>query len=130
MWNPETGILTYCNAGSELPILRNPTRSYTQTLRKGGPVLGVADDFDYLQGAIQLEAQDRLFLYTDGLTDQQNQDDEFFDLTRLQELLAQNDEDTPVHLLERIFASINAFGGSERSDDKTAICLEIKQLKK
>ncbi len=128
-WDPKTGILTYCNAGSEPPILRNPHRSYNQSLRKGGPVLGVTEQFDYLQGAIQLEPLDRLFLYTDGLTDQQNQNEEFFDLTRLQDLLVQNDEDTPSHLLERIFSSINAFGGSERTDDKTAICLEIKKLK-
>ncbi len=128
MWNPENGILTYCNAGSEPPILRNPLRGYNQSLRKGGPVLGVTDDFDYLQGAVQLEPQDRLFLYTDGLTDQQNLNGDFFDLPRLQTLLSQNDDDTPVHLLERIFSSINAFGGAEKTDDKTAICLEIKKL--
>ncbi len=128
IWEPKSGILTYCNAGCELPILMSPHRSYNQSLRKGGPVLGVTDDFDYLQGTIQLEPQDRLFLYTDGLTDQQNEDGEFFGLTRLQDLLGKNDEDTPVHLLERIFSSINAFGGPERTDDMTAICMEIKRL--
>ncbi|MCP4291840.1 MAG: SpoIIE family protein phosphatase [bacterium] len=129
IWNPVSGVLSYCNAGSEQPILSNPDRRYNQYLSKGGPVLGVMEDFDYLQGSLLLEPKDRLFLYTDGLTDEQNPEDEFFDLTRLQDHLHKNREDTPTELLGKIFSAINAFGGPDRTDDKTAISLEIKKLK-
>ncbi len=129
IWHPETGVLNYCNAGCEPPVLLNPNGNYQQYLRKGGPVLGVADDHDYRQGSVLLKPQDRLFLFTDGLTDQQNQEEEFFDLPRLLALLELHLESTPVHLLDKIFTSINAFGGAERTDDKTAILLEVKNLR-
>jgi len=128
IWNPENGLLTYCNAGSEPPILLRRRRPYLEYLRKGGPVLGVTEKIPYRQGALTLEPQDRLFLYTDGLTDQLSPDEEFFDRERLLALLAELDESTPSLLLENIFASVNAFGGPDRSDDKTAISLEIKRL--
>jgi serine phosphatase RsbU (regulator of sigma subunit) len=128
IWNSETGILNYCNAGCEPPILMNPRKNFHQYLRMGGPVLGVTDEHDYRQGSVALIPQDRLFLFTDGLTDQQNQAGEFFDMPRLLALLENHPEATPSHLLETIFSTINAFGGPERSDDKTAISLEIKKL--
>jgi len=130
IWHPETGILNYCNAGCEPPILLNPNRNFHQYLRKGGPVLGVTDDHNYRQGSLRLTPQDRLFLFTDGLTDEQNQEDEFFDLPRLLALLEENLESTPVHLLDKIFTSINSFGGADRTDDKTAILLEVKNLRR
>lgn len=130
IWHPETGILNYCNAGCEPPVLLNPNRHYHQYLRKGGPVLGVTDDHDYRQGSLQMSPQDRLFLFTDGLTDQQNEEEEFFDFPRLLALLEANLESTPVHLLDKIFTSINSFGGPDRTDDKTAILLEVKNLRR
>jgi serine phosphatase RsbU (regulator of sigma subunit) len=130
IWHPETGILNYCNAGCEPPVLLNPDREFHQYLRKGGPILGITEEQDYRQGSILLNPRDRLFLFTDGLTDQQNQDDQFFDLPRLLALLESNLESTPVHLLDKIFASINSFGGADRTDDKTAILLEVKNLRR
>ncbi len=129
IWHPDTGILNYCNAGCEPPVLLSPNRRFHQFLKKGGPVLGVTDDHTYRQGSLQLAPQDRLFLYTDGLTDEQNENDEFFDLPRLLALLEANIESTPVHLLDKIFACINSFGGADRTDDKTAILLEVKNLR-
>ncbi len=128
-WNPETGLLTYCNAGCEPPILRRHRQGYVEYLRKGGPVLGVTEDVVYRQGTVPLQPQDRLFLYTDGLTDQVNPEEEFFDRERLLGLLEELAHETPTRLLESIFSRINAFGGPERTDDKTAIALEIKQLR-
>ena len=129
IWHPETGILNYCNAGCEPPVLLNPNQSFHQYLRKGGPVLGVTNEHDYRQGSLQMAPQDRLFLFTDGLTDEQNEDEEFFDFPRLLALLEANLVSTPVHLLDKIFASINTFGGPDRTDDKTAILLEVKNLR-
>lgn len=129
VWDPTRGVLTYCNAGCEPPILLAARRNYPQYLRKGGPVLGVTEEIVYRQGALVLEPGDRLFLYTDGLTDQVSPDEEFFDKERLLALLAEYSAQTPPQLLESIFSRINAFGGVERSDDKTAIALEIKTLK-
>ncbi len=128
IWNPDTGIIHYCNAGMDPPVLFRKRVLYRQKLKKGGPVLGVEPERTYREGALALEPGDRLFLFTDGLTEEQNPFGDFFDLGRLLDLVAANQEQSPLALIERVFAAVNAFGGEERSDDKTAIMLEIKNL--
>jgi sigma-B regulation protein RsbU (phosphoserine phosphatase) len=127
--DPVTGLLTYCNAGMEPPVLFRPGVNFRQELRKGGPVLGVMEGFPYSEGTVALQPEDRLFLYTDGLTDERNQEREFFDTDRLLNLVAGNIDCSPKRLIETIFSAVNAFGGDKKEDDKTAILLEIKKLK-
>jgi sigma-B regulation protein RsbU (phosphoserine phosphatase) len=128
IWNPASGIIHYCNAGLDPPVLFRQRVLYRQKLKKGGPVLGVQTERTYREGALALEPGDRLFLFTDGLTEEQNPLGDFFDLGRLLDLVSANLEYSPLVLIEKIFAAVNAFGGEERSDDKTAIVLEIKNL--
>ncbi len=128
VWTPATGLLRFCNAGMEPPVLFRPRNRYRQTLRKGGPVLGVESSSRYREGVIGLAAGDRLFLYTDGLTEERNPLGEFFDAPRLLDLVETHIEDTPDALLGKRFAQVNAFGGEERSDDRTAIIFEIKNI--
>ncbi|MCK9995327.1 MAG: SpoIIE family protein phosphatase [Candidatus Krumholzibacteria bacterium] len=129
IWNPATGIIHYCNAGMDPPVLFRPRVFFRQRLKKGGPVLGVETERLYREGTLALEPGDRLLLFTDGLTEEQNPLGDFFDLGRLLDLVAANIEFSPLRLIEKIFSAVNAFGGEEKSDDKTAIILEIKNLK-
>lgn len=128
IWNPRTGIISYCNAGMDPPVLFRPRAFYRQVLKRGGPVLGVEPDRRYREGNLALEPGDRLFLFTDGLTEEQNPLGDFFDSDRLFDLVEVNMDSSPSRLIEKIFSAVNAFGGEERSDDKTAIMLEIKSL--
>jgi sigma-B regulation protein RsbU (phosphoserine phosphatase) len=128
IWNPATGIIHYCNAGMDPPVLFRPRVEFRQKLKKGGPVLGVEAERLYREGVLALEPGDRLLLFTDGLTEEQNPLGDFFDLGRLLDLVTANIEFSPPRLIEKIFAAVNAFGGEEKSDDKTAIILEIKGL--
>ncbi len=129
IWTPATGLLRFCNAGMEPPVLFRSRNNYRQVLRKGGPVLGVEKSARYREGALGLAAGDRILLYTDGLTEERNAEGEFFDAPRLLELVETHIEDTPDTLLGKLFSQVNAFGGDERSDDRTAIIFEIKNLK-
>jgi len=128
IWDPATGIVHYCNAGMDPPVLFRPRALFRHKLKKGGPVLGVDTERHYREGALLLEPGDRLFLFTDGLTEEQNPLGDFFDSKRLLDLVAANIESSPLHLIEKIFSAVNAFGGEEKTDDKTAIILEIKGL--
>jgi sigma-B regulation protein RsbU (phosphoserine phosphatase) len=128
IWSPRTGIINYCNAGMDPPVLFRPRAFFRQTLKRGGPVLGVEPDGRYREGSLALEPGDRLFLFTDGLTEEQNPLGDFFDSERLFDLVEANMDSSPVRLIDKIFSAVNAFGGDERSDDKTAIILEIKSL--
>jgi len=126
VWTPSNGLLRYCNAGMEPPVLFRSDNRFRQVFKKGGPVLGVQKAARYREGAVLLTAGDRVFLYTDGLTEECNPAGEFFDTPRLLNLVGTHREDTPDALLGKLFAQVNAFGGEERSDDRTAIILEIK----
>ena len=72
------------------------------------------------------QAGDRLFLYTDGLTDQRDPEGCFFDSERLLALVEGDLDDDPSGVLERVFATISAFGHHHRSDDQTAMLLQVK----
>jgi sigma-B regulation protein RsbU (phosphoserine phosphatase) len=127
VWDPTSGSMHYCNAGMEPPVLFRPGAAFRQSLRKGGPVLGVMPEYDYVEGHVQFQAGDRLFLYSDGMTDQKNSEEEFFDAPRLLDLVAAHLEDSPHRLIETLFQAVEQFGGEEKDDDKTAILLEIKK---
>ena len=126
IWQPESLLLTYCNAGMDPPVLFRSQTHFRQSLKKGGPVLGVNPDFTYREGTLALRPGDKLFLYTDGLTEETNSEGEFFNVDRLLALVAGKLEFSPLPLLRKIFSQVNEFGGQEKSDDKTAILLEIK----
>jgi len=129
-WDPSSGLLRYCNAGMDPPVLFRPGTQYQHRLRKGGPVLGAAQDYAYREGAISLEPGDRLFLHTDGLTEERNRDGEFFDEDRLLAAVNAHLDAPPEGILDAIFATVAAFGDGSEPDDKTSIVLEIKELSK
>lgn len=119
-------LLTYCNAGLEPPLLYRRDRLAT-TLRRGGTVLGIGADVPYRRGTLSLQEGDLLIGYTDGITEQTRCDGrEFFEVARLQAVVAGSLRLTAEELCEQIFSSVNAFGGDAVSDDRTVIILKYQ----
>ncbi len=85
----ETGILTYCNAGHPPPFLICNGKAVEMS-EKGGMALGVMEYATYTPFSMQLEKNDCLFLYTDGLTDAQNKRRQTMDENKIVELLNDN----------------------------------------
>lgn len=67
--NPHTGRVRYANAGHPLPLLMRRDGSL-ERLDHGGPLIGLNHRDESDEGEVQLREGDRLFLYTDGLTEQ------------------------------------------------------------
>ncbi len=128
VWDPADGLLRYCNAGMEPPVLFRRDLAWRDRLRKGGPVLGAVDDHVYREGALTLQPGDRLFLHSDGLADQRNDAGEFYDEERLLAGVAAHITAHPPQLLDNIFAEVRQFGRGGEGDDMTAMMLEIKEL--
>ena len=123
-----TGLLTFCNGGHEPPIIfrRNGQR---EELRRGGPIVGIGAGVPYRRGAVTLERGDLLLGYTDGITDQTSPDgEEFFDLERLETMVAHGRNRDPHEVCGRVFSGVTAFGGDEVSDDRTVIVLKYNNL--
>jgi len=126
--DPRTGLLVYCNAGMDPPVLFRADGKVRETLRRGGPVLGVSPDQQYREGRLTLQAGDCVLFYTDGLTEQRNSGGEFFDIERLCAVIQDRPLGTSGEKLDRIFCSVEEFGTDGEPDDKTAMILQINNL--
>ncbi|OYX68671.1 MAG: hypothetical protein B7Y95_19885 [Rhizobiales bacterium 32-66-11] len=121
----ETGRLSFVNAGHNLPyrIARDGTLSTLPST--AGMAVAVMEGFVYVQHEMQLAPGDTLFLFTDGVTEAFDVDDEPYGEGRLESLLSQgvNTGHVP-EVAERVLASIHAFErGAPQADDITCLTL-------
>ena len=121
---PQTGRLTYVNAGHNPPMLIRSTGE-AETLVEGGMVLGLFDSAPFEQGVTELGPQDSLIVFSDGVSETFNAQDEEYGEARLVELLTNlRDRDAP-GLQAAILDSIEEFAaGAKATDDRTLIVLK------
>ncbi|MBQ3426544.1 MAG: serine/threonine-protein phosphatase [Clostridia bacterium] len=123
----EDMTLQYTNAGHNYPYIAHSGGDFTELKKKHGLFLAGMDDTEYRESEIQLKEGDSLFLYTDGLTEAHNIDDELYDTTRLKELLNSASDRSGKALLPEIKRSVDEFaGGREQFDDITMMIINIK----
>jgi serine phosphatase RsbU (regulator of sigma subunit) len=84
----KSGLLTYINGGHDPPVVIG-VHGIKATLSPTGPAVGMLPDLDFSTQAIQLEHNDILFAFTDGVTDAQSETGEFFTKERLMEVLVE-----------------------------------------
>jgi len=115
----------YCNAGHDLPLYIS--EGTPGELEKGGIPLGFLDDFDYQQNRFFFKENDILVIYTDGVTEAMNKNDEEFGLEPLKKIVELNKDNTAVDIQEAILRDIrNHAKGVEQMDDITLIVLKRK----
>jgi sigma-B regulation protein RsbU (phosphoserine phosphatase) len=82
------------------------------------------DSAKYQLGRVQLQPQDVLVLYTDGVTEATNAGDEFFLESRLEACLRAAHGDTARQIVERVSGAVNTFtAGAKQADDITLLAL-------
>ena len=119
--DPETGELVYTNAGHDPPCWIRPDGLLSQ-LREGGLVLGLFGDSIYEQASVTLAAGDLLALFTDGVTEAQNEYEEFWGEERLAELLRTHAQKSCRRLMQDILEEVRSFAGEQgQSDDITLL---------
>ena len=84
--NTESGQMVYSNAGHPRPLLVSAD-GQLQELSAGGTVIGLGGEVPFEQGRADLSPGDRVFLYTDGLTEIAGPEGEFFGSRRLKDEL-------------------------------------------
>jgi len=118
--------LKYCNAGHNPPYILREDNSI-KLLDKGGLILGMMNNISYQEGEVQLKSGDLLFLYTDGISEAMNENDEEFEEKRIVELLKSNKSQNSKDL---VFTMINAVkehcGNVPQGDDITIINVKVK----
>ena len=124
VYSTSTGEFTYANGGHNSPLIVHPDGSSSLLPLTGGIALGVVPDMPYQQQSISLAPGDLAFLYTDGVTEAMNAQEEEFGVERLQEVFATNPPRDPKEANEAVFKAVSDFAGdTPQSDDIT--CLAI-----
>ncbi len=82
-----TGELTYSNAGHEYPIIKRGDEPFTVFKEKHSPPLGCMEGIRYKEFKTRIDPGDIIFLYTDGVAEATNRDNELFGLDRMLESL-------------------------------------------
>jgi sigma-B regulation protein RsbU (phosphoserine phosphatase) len=117
--------LTYASAGHCPPILFHKSGEAVP-LKEGGTPLGIFPDRKYEDGGLQLESGDSLVLYTDGLTEAMNSDEQEFGEQRLVELGSRNIAMSASELLVAIRKEVGSFCSGNFQDDFTLVVVAVK----
>jgi phosphoserine phosphatase RsbU/P len=123
--DPATGELTYVNAGHDPPLLYRAATDDWQTLSPTGPALGLDEQMTYRQRTIRLEPGDFILLYTDGVTDALNEQQQEFGRDRLSRTVAAERLAPASRLVDTLEQALYTFvGGSEPFDDVTLLLVK------
>ena len=122
-----TGKFTFVNAGHDAPILKEEN-TYDWLKSKPGFVLGGMEDIKYSQNEICLKPKDRIFLYTDGITEAINKKEEQFGEERLFEIIKKKGDSEISKVLNTVKNNVDIFVGDlDQFDDITMLILEYKK---
>jgi serine phosphatase RsbU (regulator of sigma subunit)/ketosteroid isomerase-like protein len=119
--DPESGTLSYANAGHDLPYLHR--RGEAEELRARGMPLGLMPGMGYEEKEIVLDVGEGVFFYSDGLVEAHDPKGEMFGFPRLRELVAEHGEEGSLEedLLEELYSFVGE--GWEQEDDITLLTL-------
>jgi serine phosphatase RsbU (regulator of sigma subunit)/predicted ester cyclase len=121
--DPNSGSLTYANAGHDLPYLRRRNGNAGELSARGMP-LGLMPEMDYQEKEIILEAGEAALFYSDGLVEAHDPKGEMFGFPRLRALVAEHGEQRSLgdFLLEELYSFVGE--GWEQEDDITLLTLQ------
>ena len=119
-----TGKLTAANAGHEYPAFKSPDGDFTLYKDVHGLVVGWDEEVAYQEYELQLTPGAKLFVYTDGVPEATDRDNEMFGCERMLAALNECADRTPEEILRHVRSSVEAFvGDAEQFDDITMLCL-------
>ena len=122
-----TGRLTAANAGHEFPALRQLNGAFELYKDKHGFVIGGMEGVRYREYEIQLEPGSKLFVYTDGVAEATDANQELFGTQRMIDALNIDPDAAPEQILKNVRASVDGFvKDAEQFDDLTMLCVEYK----
>ena len=123
----ETGIVTAANAGHEYPAVRHTGGKFELLKDKHGFVIGGMEGVRYKEYELKLTPGSKLFLYTDGVPEATNAQNELFGTERMLDALNKDNDASPDVILNNVHEAVDCFvRNAEQFDDLTMLCLEYK----
>ena len=120
----KTGVLKYCNAGHTAPILASPIGVGYLACDSNLPI-GVMQGVKYTLQVADVKPGTTIFLYTDGLSEAENEKYDLYGDGRIIEILRESVGQTPERIVSRMRSSVHEFtGNAEQNDDLTMLAVQ------
>ena len=121
-----TGMLKYCNAGHNPPVIMDADGNVSLLSVVSNLALGIWKDFDFEEQEIMIKKGSNIFLYTDGVNEAENVNKELFGEERMLECLAKCYSKSPNVIVEEMLDAIkNHTVNAEQNDDITILCCKL-----
>jgi len=125
-----SGEMKFANAGHNPPLLKRADGSFEYLKTRAGFVLAGMEGVRYRVGELKLNPGDRFFLYTDGVPEATNVNNELYGEERLLAFLNENSDRDAISLLPALKANIDEFvGEAPQFDDITMLMFDYKPKK-
>ena len=119
-----TGKLTCANAGHEYPAIKHADGSFELIKDKHGFVIGGMEGITYKEYTLELSHGDKLFLYTDGVPEATDSENNMYGTDRMITALNKNADGTCEEILRTVRRDISEFvKDAEQFDDLTMMCV-------
>jgi phosphoserine phosphatase RsbU/P len=124
--HPSENKITYCNAGHNEPILIDHDGNVSR-LKEGGLIVGVMPNLNYLEKTIDITSGSVLIVFSDGITEIMDSNEQEFGEDRLIKLIKNNSSLSACDMIDLIINTVNQFAGnSEQMDDMTLVIIKRK----
>jgi len=124
VYDPKTHEFTYVNGGHNPPMIFRGAE--VLRLEDGGPVVGLFGPARYTQSSIQLQSGDTLVLFTDGVSEAMNNEDEEFDEPRLIDAVRRGANLSASGLIDHLMEVCDDFAaGAPQHDDMTLVIARV-----
>ena len=122
-----TGTLVTANAGHEYPAICRKDGCFELQKTKHGMPLGSFKGLKYKDNEIKLEPGSKIFVYTDGIPEAEDENHNMFGTDRMLESLNQNLHCSAEKTIKNMQQAVNSFvKDAEQFDDMTMVCLDYK----
>ena len=129
----KSGQLDYCNAGHNAPLLMGNDGTVSAIDVVPNLPLGLFEGFTYEGQTMMIEKGMKLYMFTDGVNEAENNKLEQFGDDRLLELLKSKSRQEPNEIIEATFEAVKSHAdGATQSDDITVMCIKysVKDMEK
>jgi phosphoserine phosphatase RsbU/P len=121
-----TGVIRYCNGGHNLPFVVRNDSTVFQLEDSSGILLGKFDPFVFEAREIQFGPGDRIVLYTDGVTEAANPEQEMYMEDRLKKQLGSHRPESVNNVVRGLIVDVMQYmGKADQADDITVLSLEF-----
>ena len=126
VYDPKDRQMAYCNGGHNAPLVIRSDGNI-ELLETGGPAIGFVTDAEYKSGKVKFNVGDYLLLYTDGVTEAENRNGDFYEIEKLLETALKSLGKSATEMHDNIIQDLHKFskGSKSKSDDVTLISIRI-----